>query len=128
MNYGSTTEATDLAPLDRKSRLIRAVFWFVPSANPDLEHLFPLVRKWLVEVDDEGNAQREVGLSADGTPLFAAPDERNCGFWTDSDKRFAPAELVDLSAEQFEAAWTLARTMPDNAPRATREDALTRAR
>jgi hypothetical protein len=126
MYYGSTTEATDFVPLDWKSRVIRAVFWFIPSANPDFERLFPLVRKWLVEIDDDGNAQREVALSADGAPLFAAPDERNCGFWTDSSKEFARAELGDLSAAEFEAAWALARTgatMPNNALQATREDA-----
>ncbi len=116
MHYGSTTEATDFPPLDWKGRLVRAALWFVPSANPDFEHLFPFVRKWLLEVDDDGNVRREVALSADGEPLFATPDERNCGFWTDSNRAFARSELGKLSGEEFETAWALARagaTMPN---------------
>lgn len=109
MYYGSTTEATDFAPRDRKRRVMRALLSFVPSANPDFERLFPLVRKWLIEVGEDGKAVREIALSADGAPLFATPDERNSGFWTDADKQFVRAELDDLSAAEFEAAWALAR-------------------
>ena len=89
MNYGSTTQATDFAPDDWKVRLFRAALWFIPRANPDFEPLFVHVRRWLVEVDDSGRVQREVALGNDGAPLFAAPNERNFGFWTDSAKAFS---------------------------------------
>jgi hypothetical protein len=108
MYYGSTTQATDFAPDDWNVRLFRAAFWFIPRANPDFEPLFVYVRRWLVEVDDSGRAQREVALGNDGTPLFAAPNERNCGFWTDSDKAFLESELVPVSASEFEQSWSRA--------------------
>jgi hypothetical protein len=103
-------EATDLAPLDIKARLIRAALWFVPRANPDYERLFPHVRKWLLEVDESGRVQREIGVASDGTPLFAAPDDRNLGFWTDSDKTFLKSELTPLAASEFEQLWMRAST------------------
>jgi hypothetical protein len=110
VHYGSTTKATDFAPPNRKAQLIRVALWFMPRANPDFEPLFPQVRKWLVEIDESGRAQREVALGADGTPLFAAPDARNLGFWTDSDKTFAKSELASLSALEFEQLWSRACT------------------
>lgn len=116
MHYGSTTEATDFAPQDRKARLVRAALWFIPSANPDFERMFPRVRKWFVEIDGSGRAQREVAAGDDGAPLFAAPDERNFGFWTDSDRTFAKAELAPLSALEFEQLWSRAHAgTPNNA-------------
>ncbi|WP_312957768.1 hypothetical protein [Stutzerimonas nitrititolerans] len=122
MYYGSTTKANDFTPLDWKGRVIRSLLWFVPSANPDFEHLFPFVRSWLVEVDEDGNVQREIALSENGLPLFAAPAARNCGFWTDSNKQFERAELGELSAAEFDAAWSSA-TMLNNALQAARENA-----
>jgi hypothetical protein len=116
MLHGSTLEATDLAPLDIKARLIRAALWFVPRANPDYERLFPHVRKWFVEVDESGRVQREIGVASDGAPLFAAPDDRNLGFWTDSDKTFLKSELTPLAASEFEQLWMRARaSTPSNA-------------
>lgn len=109
MHYGSTTEATDFAPPDAKERLVRMVLWFVPRANPDYETLFAHVRKWHVEVDDSGRVQREIAVADDGRPLFAAPDDRNLGFWPDSDKTFSKSELTPLSASEFEQLWSRAQ-------------------
>ena len=108
VHHGTTTEATDFVPPDRKARLVRIALWFIPRANPDFEPLFPQVRKWLVEIDESGQAQREIAVGANDTPLFAAPDERNRGFWTDSEKTFAKSELVPLSALEFEQLWSRA--------------------
>lgn len=105
MHYGSTMEATDFAPYDTKARLIRMALWFVPRANPDYQPLFPHVRKWLVEIDESGRAQREVAVSSTGEPLFTAPDDRNLGFWTDSDKTFLKSELTPLAASELEYVW-----------------------
>jgi hypothetical protein len=108
MHYGITTEATDFAPHDWKARLVGITLWFMPRANPDFEPLFPQVRKWLVEIDESGRALREIAVGSEGTPLFAAPDERNFGFWTDSSKVFSRSELAPLSALEFEELWSRA--------------------
>jgi hypothetical protein len=123
MQYGSTTEATDFESADVKERLVRMVLWFIPRANPDFEPLFPKVRKWLVGIDESGRAQREVAVDSNDEPLFAAPDQRNHGFWTDSDKNFLSSELQPLSAAEFEQLWLRARLgSPNNALQRTLED------
>jgi hypothetical protein len=57
MHYGSTTEATDFVPHDRKARLVRVALSFVPRANPDFEPLFPQVRKWLEQLWSRARAE-----------------------------------------------------------------------
>jgi len=107
--YGTTTEATDYTEkdfTDWRYRLIRAVFFFVPRANPDAEPLFPKVRAWAIELSEDGWPQREVGLDSKNLPLFALPNQRNTGFWTDmAHKRFEAHELKLMTAEAFEALW-----------------------
>jgi hypothetical protein len=108
MRYGSTSEATSFAVPALGDRLVRAALWFIPRANPDFEAMFPLVRQWMLEIDETGHPRREIALNADGVPLFAAPNNRNCGFWTDSDKTFSDAELSPVDASQFEEMWSRA--------------------
>jgi hypothetical protein len=105
MHYGATTKATDFRPDDWKTKAARVLFGFIPRASPDNERLYPHVKKWLVEIDDNGTPQREIGLGDGGIPLFAAPDKRNCGFWTDSPYTFTTNELEPVSAEEFEVNW-----------------------
>ena len=109
MHYGITTEATDMTEemlSNWKVRLWKAILFFVPLANPDNEKLYPSVRAWALELDEEGWPKREVGLGARGEPLFSAPNERNTGFWPDmAIRQFETCELEPLSAEQFEGLW-----------------------
>jgi len=86
-------------------RLIKAILFFVPRANPDQEKLYPHVAKWLVEIDESGAPIREIGMDKNNSPLFAAPNIRNYGFWTDSDKKFEIQELEPSSKEEFESIW-----------------------
>ena len=65
MHYGITTEGanfTDDLMSDWRIRVLKAVLFFVPRANPDNERLHPKVRSWALELDDQGWPQREVGL------------------------------------------------------------------
>src|SRR3954468_10074230 len=96
--------------LGQAGRLVRVALSFIPRANPDFEALFPQVHQWILEIDDVGHPQREVALNAEGIPLFAAPNDRNCGFWTDSDKTFSDAELSPVDASKFEELWSHACT------------------
>lgn len=108
MNYGFTKLATGWDERDLNSvgvRLIKAILFFIPRANPDQEKLYPHVAKWLIEIDESGAPVREIGMDKDEPPLFAAPNNRNFGLWTDSDKRFAIEELEPSSKQEFESLW-----------------------
>ena len=103
--YGSTTLATDFGPKPWQVRLLSLLLFFIPKANPDNEALYPLVKKWYVEIDEDGRAVREIGVSADNIVLFTAPDDRNVGFWTDSDMRFSTENLSAITSAEFKKMW-----------------------
>ena len=107
--YGSTTMATDFRTPGRRKKLIRALLFFVPAANPDTEPLFPRVKKWFLEVDDVGVPLREVAVDEEGRVLFRMPDDRNYGFWTDSPVTLSEGVLDAITAEEFEVLWERAR-------------------
>lgn len=113
MHYGITTEATDFTDRmmsDWRVRIVRMILFFVPRANPDNELLYPKVRSWALELDDQGWPQREVGLDSSGKPLFCAPNRRNTGFWPDmAAKQFDLAELQSIPAENFNDLWSAAQ-------------------
>jgi hypothetical protein len=113
MHYGITTEGADFTEemmSHWRVRLWKAILFFIPRANPDNEPLYPKVRSWALELDEDGWPQREVGLGSSGEPLFRAPDARNTGFWPDmAIKQFNPAELQEISGEEFNALWSAAQ-------------------
>jgi hypothetical protein len=109
MRYGTTNQATRFRPPDWRIKLVKAALFFIPKANPDSEMLYPKVKKWLLEVDDDGTPVREVALDEESRVLFRAPEGRNVGFWTDSDAKFTEADLVSIGAEEFEDRWSKAR-------------------
>ncbi len=108
MNYGFTKVATNWNDKEMNSidvRLIKAVLFFIPQANPDQEKLYPSVAKWLIEIDKSGAPVREIAMDKNDAPLFAAPNSRNFGLWTDSNKRFEVGELEPSTKEEFESLW-----------------------
>jgi hypothetical protein len=105
MYYGSTTLGLPLPQNAWRVRLVRALLRFIPRANPDHEPLYPKVKRWLLEVDASGHPNREIGLDEHGKPLFAAPDSRNTGFFTDSNVTFAQSDLALCEAAEFEDLW-----------------------
>ena len=109
MIYGATTKATDFTAESLNSwkvRSVKTLLFFIPRANPDVEHQLPLVKEWVLELSDDGWPQREVGLDQTGKPLFAIPDARNTGFWTDmAYQQFHVDELRQISVEEFEGLW-----------------------
>ena len=111
MYYGITRLATDWTEEMMhgwKVRLLRAVFFFIPRANPDVENFYPRVKGWALEVADSGMPQREVGLDEDGRPLFATPNDTNTGFWTDmAAMEFSRDDLEAMDADEFERLWSL---------------------
>ncbi len=86
-------------------RLIRLLLFFIPNSNPDNEKFYPQIVRWLLEIDEAGTAIREVGLNAEGVALFCAPNDRNFGFWTDSNMSFNAADIELVNQEFFESMW-----------------------
>ena len=84
------------------ARVLRRV---VPKANLDYDACSDRVAYWLVEVNDQGQAEREIGFSAEHEPLLFAPTDRNHGLWTDSDRVFLPEELEARNAFPFDESW-----------------------
>ena len=117
--YGTTTLGTPIPADDWRVRAIRILLWFLPRANPDYERLFPRVAKWFLEVDDSGKPCREIGLDRTGAPLFAMPDDRNFGYFADSDATFAQADLTPADQSDFERMW--ASVTPNTSLERTRE-------
>lgn len=112
MIYGSTTEATNWKQDSWEIKTIKLLLFFIPRANKDNEAFYPFVKTWLVEVNEKGEANREIGLDKSGKILFTAPNSRNMGFWTDSQKTFTASELHLVNKEYFEELW---KTTNENA-------------
>lgn len=110
MQYLRTTLATDHKPQSFGERITRALLFFIPVASPDYEAKLHLVREWLIEFDDEGRPDREIGLAATGSPIVAGPDARNYGFWLDTDMLFKDFSGSPITSEQFEATWKLSQS------------------
>ena len=96
-----------MRPGDWRVRTLRMLLWFIPRSNPDNEPMYPRVARWLLEINDDGRASREIGLDASGVALFGAPYGRNFGFFTDSDVVFSRADLVTVEQAEFEKLWSL---------------------
>lgn len=118
MLYGITREATaftDAFMSNWRIRLLKAMLFFVPRADPDHERLYPLVKAWALELDDAGWPQREVALDAAGSPIFAAPDARNTGFWPDMARcQFSQTDLEPLTEEASMRSGPPAKSAPNN--------------
>lgn len=54
-------------------------------ANPDFEDKIPSVTQWYLEYDEENDEPyREIGLDINQNVIVKMPDERNYGFWLDT--------------------------------------------
>ena len=107
----STPLATDWPKEEPwKVKLMSAVLFFIPKANPDYDSKMYLVKKWLIEfIDEEGELVpwREIGLDADGKPVFAGPDKRNYGFWLDTNMKLEDFKGEMIEKEEFERFWKM---------------------
>ena len=84
-------------------RVLRAV---LPAANPDFEHLYPSVRTWLLELDASGRPAREIGLDAHSEPVVIGPIGTNYGTWSDTVEPLMGIDYQDVSASEFDSAWS----------------------
>jgi hypothetical protein len=90
-------------------KVMYKVLFFIPRANPDYDKRMHLVHEWWIEFDENGLPGREIGLDVTGKPVLAGPDDRNYGFWLDTNmqlKDFTGNQGTDeVDAETFEARW-----------------------
>ena len=85
--------------------LVKGSFWWVPKSSPDYDRCPWPVAYWLVEIDDDGWPQREIGFTAQHQPVLFAPTDRNMGLWTDSARVFSPEQLEAQHEYPFDATW-----------------------
>jgi hypothetical protein len=111
MKYLVTTMATDWPKeMPWQVKLFRKVIFFIPDANPDYDPKMYLIKRWLIEfTDTDGQLLpwREIALGADGKPVFAGPDERNYGFWLDTNLKYEDFEGDAIDKEEFERYWKM---------------------
>jgi hypothetical protein len=102
-----TTKATDWKkPHPTISERITKLFLsIIPSANPGYDSNLYLVREWLIEIDDDGRPNREIGINRKGEPVIAGPSEENYGFWLDTNMSIADFCGEPLSEYEFEEIW-----------------------
>lgn len=102
---------------EHKDSFFRNLLWkilvfFIPEANPDFDHLYDFVETWYIEYDETSENDgvcREVGRDAFGRIIIKTPDDRNYGYWNDTNMGIGDfieqmhAEFI--SQEEFESAW-----------------------
>lgn len=107
MQFIRTTKATGWKPPipSNLERFARALLSFTPRANPRYESKLYLVHEWLIEFDEKGLPNREIGLTHNGTPVIVGPNKENYGFWLDTNMTIADFCDAPLSRDDFETAW-----------------------
>jgi len=91
-------------PLPWWCRLLKRV---IPSGNlPEVEKLFAQTVFWWLEIDEEGNPQREIGFNAQREPVVLGPVGDHIGFLTDvaGDWRSSDEDSIE-AAREFEGVW-----------------------
>ena len=73
------------------------------NANPDYNH--SLVAEWLIEFGDDDYPWREIGLGSDGVPVLAGPDDRNYGYWLDTNMKYDDFTGTEISSAEFTEKW-----------------------
>jgi hypothetical protein len=98
------------APFHKPSRILALVERLLGTSNPDYD--FDAVQEWMVEFDENDHPWREIGLDESGVALFSGPDERNYGFWLDTNLVLSDFEddSVAIAPSVFEKHWREARS------------------
>lgn len=91
----------------------------IPKTNPTLEHNIAYVKHWYIEYNDvEEYANREVGVTENGSVVFKAPFEENLGYWCDNDMTmddYRNLGIHAISKEVFEKLWNKEVQFPSEA-------------
>jgi hypothetical protein len=77
----------------------------VDTANPSYRGKYRLISSWLIEFDEDGTPDREIGLDARGAVVVAGPSASDYGFWLDTNMRYEDFVGEPITEEYFEAMW-----------------------
>ena len=90
----------------------------MPRANPGYDNKMHLVKEWLIEFDQDDSPWREIGIAANGSPVFAGPSDENYGFWLDTNMHYSDFQGEPVDKAHFEKLWSLSGVV---LPKAFRE-------
>ena len=71
-----------------KNLLIKILSKILPVANPDFDKKIDDVKYWMIEFDETGLAEREIGLDRNSKVILKMPFKNNYGYWTDNNLQF----------------------------------------
>jgi len=106
----------DNLPVRKETTLLNKLLFyiltlFIPKSNPDFDHLIGDIALWLLEFDNkESYPEREIGLDEKGNTIIVMPNEKNYGYWTDTDLKYTDFkspefEAHEISKDYFEQKW-----------------------
>ena len=80
------------------------------SANPGFDDKIEDVTLWFIEYDDVVNhiANREIGFAKDGRIIVKMPDDRNYGYWLDTNcelEDFKKMGINMITEKEFNDLW-----------------------
>ena len=100
IEFGATPSSSDIPWW---GKLLQKI---IPAANPDLEHFYEDATIWWLEVDDDGEPQREIGFNEKNEPIVLGPIGDNYGLLVDSGKLWDDWEYEKKELEnEFEDVW-----------------------
>ena len=104
-----TKIATDWDDPISESALAKLLRRLLPEANPSYREKMHLVDAWYIELSNDGLPYREIGVDANGTPVFAGPSSTDYGFWLDTNMTLSDFEGVEVDKQEFDFFWAQAK-------------------
>jgi len=101
--YIETLDATGGPPPGFIDHILNIIFFFI-RANPDYDSKLHLVEKWYIEFEDD-IPNREIGFNRDNSPFVFMPNERNYGFWCDTQMSSESINSKPITKQEFESNW-----------------------
>lgn len=83
----------------------------IPKANPDFENQIQNTNIWLIEFDENGIPEREIGLDKDEKGVIIMPWKDNYGYWTDNNLNLENVKngfnYSEIEEAYFKNEWNL---------------------
>lgn len=98
----------------KRSSFFKTLLWkflstIIPKANPDFENQIQNINIWLIEFDENGIPEREIGLDKDEKTVMIMPWKDNYGYWTDNNFKLQDFKngfkYSEIDNEYFESRW-----------------------
>ncbi len=101
-----------------KKTLEKVLLYILPTANPDFQNDYKDVVEFWLEIDDKGEAIREIGFNKMNRPIVGGPIGENAGVFTDvsthgestlEESLLKNGKLQKLphGASEFESMWQI---------------------